>query len=35
MLLRWLSMRNLLDDLEFAPDMDFTNVVSATAYLTD
>ena len=30
-----LSMRNLLDDLEFAPDMDFTNVVSATAYLTD
>lgn len=30
-----LSMRNLLDDLEAAPDMDFTNVVSATAYLSD
>ncbi len=30
-----LSMRNLLDDLEYAPDMDFTNVVSATAYLSD
>jgi enamine deaminase RidA (YjgF/YER057c/UK114 family) len=30
-----LSMRNLLDDLEFAPDMDFTNVAFATAYLSD
>ena len=29
-----LSMRNLLDDLEFAPDMDFSNVVSATAYMS-
>jgi len=30
-----LSMRNLLDDLEFAPDMDFSDVVFATAYLSD
>jgi enamine deaminase RidA (YjgF/YER057c/UK114 family) len=30
-----LSMRNLLDDLEFAPDMDFSDVVFSTAYLTD
>jgi len=30
-----LSMRNLLDDLEYAPDMDFSNVVFSTAYLAD
>jgi enamine deaminase RidA (YjgF/YER057c/UK114 family) len=30
-----LSMRNLLDDLEFAPDMDFSDVVFSTAYLDD
>jgi len=29
------TMRNLLDDLEYAPDMDFTNVVFSTAYLAD
>ena len=29
------TMRNLLDDLQYAPDMDFPDVVSATAYLTD
>lgn len=29
------TMRNLLDDLQYAPDMDFTNVVFSTAYLTD
>jgi enamine deaminase RidA (YjgF/YER057c/UK114 family) len=30
-----LSMRNLLDDLQFAPDMDFSDVVFSTAYLAD
>src|SRR6185437_14117032 len=30
-----LSMRNLLDDLEYAPDMDFSDVVFSTAYLAD
>ena len=29
------TMRNLLDDLQYAPDMDFSDVVFATAYLTD
>ncbi len=29
------TMRNLLDDLQYAPDMDFPDVVFATAYLTD
>lgn len=29
------TMRNLLDDLEYAPDMDFPDVTFATAYLTD
>jgi enamine deaminase RidA (YjgF/YER057c/UK114 family) len=30
-----LSMRNLLDDLQYAPDMDFSDVVFSTAYLAD
>jgi enamine deaminase RidA (YjgF/YER057c/UK114 family) len=30
-----LSMRNLLDDLQAAPDMDFSDVVFSTAYLND
>jgi enamine deaminase RidA (YjgF/YER057c/UK114 family) len=30
-----LSMRNLLDDLQAAPDMDFSDVVFSTAYLDD
>ena len=29
------TMRNLLDDLQYAPDMDFNDVVFSTAYLTD
>ena len=29
------TMRNLLDDLQYAPDMDFPDVVFSTAYLTD
>jgi enamine deaminase RidA (YjgF/YER057c/UK114 family) len=29
------TMRNLLDDLQYAPDMDFPDVTFATAYLTD
>jgi len=30
-----LSMRNLLDDLEYAPDMDFSDVVFSMVYLAD
>jgi enamine deaminase RidA (YjgF/YER057c/UK114 family) len=30
-----LSMRNLLDDLQAAPDMEFSDVVFSTAYLSD
>ena len=29
------TMRNLLDDLQYAPDMDFPDVVFSTAYLAD